>query len=291
MQSQPTSLPDTQNISTELVDSSQAIDQVGIHAFQLPLKISSASNINPVVLEVAVSSSAALDANVRALNMSRFLRVFYEFKDAVFTLESLETILRRYQDAFECTRCSLQLNFRYPMLQKSLKSGLEGYHFYPAAFEGMIDSTNQFRKLLNFEFTYASACPCSSALAQHAAQEKKVYAIAHSQRSIANIRAEIYSNAELSLEALQAHCLKALVTETQIMVKREDEQAFAELNGHYVKFVEDAVRQLYSTLSSEKQIKAFSIKCTHEESLHPYNVFAALTCGNLPVVVGYPYFV
>ena len=44
------------------------------------------------------------------------------------------------------------------------------------------------------------------------------------------------------IEDVHAHCLRALQTETQVMVKREDEQAFAELNGAYLKFVEDAAR-------------------------------------------------
>ena len=39
-------------------------------------------------------------------------------------------------------------------------------------------------------------------------------------------------------------CAAAMPTETQVMVKREDEQAFAELNGANPIFVEDAVRLL-----------------------------------------------
>jgi len=42
----------------------------------------------------------------------------------------------------------------------------------------------------------------------------------------------------LALDLLEGD--RALQTETQVMVKREDEQAFAELNGAYLKFVEDA---------------------------------------------------
>ena len=52
-------------------------------------------------------------------------------------------------------------------------------------------------------------------------------------------------------------CAKALHTETQVMVKREDEMAFAELNGSYLKFVEDAARLLYEQLINDKRIKDF----------------------------------
>ena len=41
-------------------------------------------------------------------------------------------------------------------------------------------------------------------------------------------------------------CGKALKTETQVIVKREDEMAFAELNGSYLKFVEDAAKNYYT---------------------------------------------
>ena len=47
------------------------------------------------------------------------------------------------------------------------------------------------------------------------------------------------------IEDLKEMCEKALKTETQVIVKREDEMAFAELNGSYLKFVEDAARLLY----------------------------------------------
>ena len=50
-------------------------------------------------------------------------------------------------------------------------------------------------------------------------------------------------------------CVKALQTETQVVVKREDEMAFAELNGSYLKFVEDAARLLYEQLVKDERIK------------------------------------
>ena len=70
------------------------------------------------------------------------------------------------------------------------------------------------------------------------------------------------------IEELQEMCDKALNTETQVVVKREDEMAFAELNGSYLKFVEDAARLLYEQLIADKRIKDFRVICSHQESLH-----------------------
>ena len=85
----------------------------------------------------------------------------------------------------------------------------------------------------------------------------------------------------MSVEALQRHCLNALKTETQVMVKREDEQAFAELNGVYIKFVEDAARLVYAELTQDKRIVDFEVACSHLESLHSHDAVSVI-CKGVP---------
>ena len=63
------------------------------------------------------------------------------------------------------------------------------------------------------------------------------------------------------------------------MVKREDEQAFAELNGAYYKFVEDAARMLYAEFNKDPRIYDFQIACAHLESLHSHDAVAVLNKG------------
>jgi GTP cyclohydrolase I len=74
-------------------------------------------------------------------------------------------------------------------------------------------------------------------------------------------------------------CLNALKTETQVMVKREDEQAFAELNGAYLKFVEDATRLLYNEFNKDSRIIDFKIVCSHLESLHSHDAIGCIVKG------------
>ena len=71
-------------------------------------------------------------------------------------------------------------------------------------------------------------------------------------------------------------------TEVQIVVKRRDEQAFAELNGSNLLFSEDAVRIMYNALDGwfdEGKIFDFSVVTSHEESLHPWNAIAVIWKG------------
>ena len=82
------------------------------------------------------------------------------------------------------------------------------------------------------------------------------------------------------LEELQEMCDKALNSETQVVVKREDEMAFAELNGSYLKFVEDAARLLYEQLYADERIKDFRVICSHQESLHSHDAISVILAPN-----------
>ena len=68
----------------------------------------------------------------------------------------------------------------------------------------------------------------------------------------------------------------------QVVVKRKDEQAFAELNGSNLLFSEDVARILHRALDNwydKGRIKDFSVAISHEESLHPWNAIAVTSKG------------
>jgi GTP cyclohydrolase IB len=273
------SLPDIQNAAClEIQGVNVPVLQVGINNFKLPLKFLTGKN-EIIVLETSVTGLVPLAANTKGINMSRIMRTFYEFKDRVFTLELLEEILLRYKQDLDGTRAHIKLNFSYPIIQKSLRSGLEGYQYYKTAYEGFIDDQDCFRKRIHFDFVYASTCPCSLELSTHANQSRNVHAIPHSQRSKARVSIEVQTGEVLTIEDIYKHCLAALKTETQVMVRREDEQAFAELNAIYTKFVEDAARLLYEQLVVEKRASDFQVAFAHLESLHSHDAVAVINKG------------
>jgi len=68
-------------------------------------------------------------------------------------------------------------------------------------------------------------------------------------------------------------------TETQVMVKREDEQAFAELNAANPIFVEDAARLFTEQLKLDGRIGDFRVVASHQESLHSHDAVSILTEG------------
>lgn len=273
------SLPDLQNGPASLIEGANVpIQQVGISDFRLPLKYAR-PNGELVELETSVDGYVGLEAGKKGINMSRIIRTFYEFRDEVFHPDKLEEILRRYREDLESRSAYLRLGFSYPVLQQSLRSDLEGYQYYDVMLEGTMGPDGAFRKFIHFDFEYSSACPCSYELAEHARDKRGVAAISHSQRSVASLTLELGD--ELFVEDLVKLCRDALMTETQVMVKREDEQAFAEMNAAFQKFVEDAARLLYDRLNEVEAVADFVVRCVHMESLHSHDAVSRI-CKGVP---------
>lgn len=273
------SLPDLQNGPASLIEGANVpIQQVGISNFRLPLRYPTPQG-DLLTLETSVDGYVGLDAGKKGINMSRIMRTFYEFRDEIFHPAKLHEILQAYREDLECRTAFLKLTFNYPLIKKSLRSSLEGYQYYEISYEGILDDQGQFRNLMHLEFVYSSACPCSYELSEHARETRDVAAIPHSQRSIANITVEM-RDAMLPDDLIMA-ARSALQTETQVMVKREDEQAFAEMNGAYQKFVEDAARLLYEELNDIPSIHDFVVRCAHLESLHSHDAVSRI-CKGIP---------
>ena len=92
-------------------------------------------------------------------------------------------------------------------------------------------------------------------------------------------RLSVVLKGEMALEDLIDIARGAVVTETQVMVKREDEQAFAELNAANPIFVEDAARLFCEALQRDGRIGDFRVVASHQESLHSHDAISLLTEG------------
>lgn len=270
--------PDLQNGPSSLIQGSPVeIQQVGIHNFRLPLKYKTRDN-GIIELETKVTGTVSLEAHKKGINMSRIMRSFYEFKNDTFSIDKLETVLSAYQDKLDSFESKIALKFSYPIIQQSLRSGLEGYQYYDVTLEGDLNKQGELKKILHFDFVYSSACPCSYELAEFARKYRNKATVSHSQRSVTRISIEF--DDMVWIEDLKEMCDKALHTETQVIVKREDEMAFAELNGSYLKFVEDAARLLYEQLIEDKRVKDFRVICSHQESLHSHDAVSVILAPN-----------
>ena len=272
------SMPDLQNSGFTGIP----IDMVGIHDFKMPLYVKTKQD-GLRQITASISGTVSLDANSRGINMSRIIRTFYKSGNIEFDINELERVLKNYQKDLNTFESNILMNFEYPLWQPALRSLNEngyregGWQYYNITFDTHLDSSGRFRKVLWLDFVYSSACPCSTALSEHAALMRGVYGIPHSQRSVARIGIEF--DDMVWIEDVIDWCRTALKTETLVFCKRQDEQAFAELNGANVKFVEDAIRLLADELNKHDNVIDYKIICSHLESLHSHNAISVLTKG------------
>lgn len=272
------SLPDMMGPAGQIQGADVPIQQVGVSNFRLPLKFAVKGGA-PRELAASVTGTVSLGAGAKGINMSRIVRTFYTFAERTFSADLLPRILAAYRKELGSPEARLKVRFSYPILQPALRSGLAGWQYYECAYESTLEASGRVRRLIHFDFVYSSACPCSDELSEHARTGRGIYSIPHSQRSKARVSVEIAEGRKLAIEDLQKLCVAALSTETQVMVKREDEQAFAELNGAFSKFVEDAARLLHAQLDADKRIADFQVACAHLESLHSHDAVAVIVKG------------
>ena len=272
------SMPDLQNSDFVGIP----IDFVGIHNFHLPIRIKERNGDTQEVM-ASITGTVSLDASNRGINMSRIIRTFYKSKDDIFDINKLEEVLRNYQKDLKTFDAHLLMNFKYRIWQDALRSVKEdgtpegGWQYYNITFDCNLDHNGEFKKIMWVDFVYSSACPCSTELSQHAALNRGVFGIPHSQRS--NARIGIEFDELLWIEDVIELCRQALVTETLVFCKRQDEQAFAELNGANIKFVEDAIRYMANELNNDQRVLDYKVICSHQESLHSHDAVAVITKG------------
>ena len=272
-------LPDLQNGPSSLIrGAKQQIQHVGISNFRLPIRFHR-KNGQDLTLETSITGSVSLEAGKKGINMSRIMRSFYKHAERAFSFEVMESVLDDYMADLDSFDARIQMRFSYPDRIESLRSGLSGYQYYDIALE-LVERDGERLKIMHLDYVYSSTCPCSLELGEHARTTRGQLATAHSQRSVARISVAVDCNADcLWFENLIAHCRRAVPTETQVMVKREDEQAFAELNAANPIFVEDAARLFCAALQADHHIGDFRVIASHQESLHSHDAVSILTEG------------
>jgi GTP cyclohydrolase I len=274
------SLPDLQNGPTSLIrGAKRQIQHVGISNFRLPIRFRTRDN-GDLTLETSVTGTVSLDAEKKGINMSRIMRTFYQSADETFSFDVIDRTLDAYKTDLESFEARIQMRFSFPMKVASLRSGLSGYQYYDISLE-LVEQAGVRKKIVHLDYVYSSTCPCSLELSEHARQTRGQLATPHSQRSVARISVVLENDAQvLWFEDLVEMARGAVPTETQVMVKREDEQAFAELNAANPIFVEDAARLFCEQLQADPRVGDFRVIASHQESLHSHDAVSVLFEGD-----------
>lgn len=307
MKSPQTILRDMPDIAKEIsAEVAGNLDWVGMNEIEMPVQIEDdAGNlIQSTALVTAYVNMT--DPSVRGIHMSRlYLHLDNAFSERALNPCTLRRLLRSFLDSHEglSDRALVRVDFDYVTRRPALASDNVGWRRYPVSMIGVLEN-GEFSLEMGLEVLYSSTCPCSAALSRQLIQEafsrrfgdaelvdaaqvsewlsseEGVPATPHSQRSAAEIRVRLMPTFDLFpiVELIDA-VEDALKTPVQATVKREDEQAFALLNGQNLMFCEDAGRRVQAALNADERVLDFWARCTHYESLHPHNAVSVVTKG------------
>jgi len=282
------------------------LEWVGMNDIELPVRIEDDQG-NLIQSTARVTAYVNLtDPDVRGIHMSRlYLHLDQAFQERPLTPCALRQMLRSFLDSHEglSDRALVRVDFDYVIRRKALVSDNVGWRRYPVSMIGILEG-QEFSLEMGLEILYSSTCPCSAALSRQLIQqqfekdfgaagsvdlkkvrdwlgtEEGILATPHSQRSAAELRVRLTPTFQMfPIIELIDEVENSLQTPVQATVKREDEQAFALLNGRNLMFCEDAGRRIQIALNEDERILDFWARCTHFESLHPHNAVSVITKG------------
>ena len=302
--SRHSSLPD---VAADAPALARPLDWVGMDAMALPIRLpgehGQALHV-PAQVDVAVDLG---DAAARGIHMSRlYLQLQESLANEALSAPALRKLLESCIASQQglSSRARLRLRYDHLLLRPALASGNSGWKNYPVALEAELRD-GHLQLSLAFSVEYSSTCPASAALSRQVnaqrfatdfagvrplsndavrdwlASERGLAATPHAQRSRAELRVELKpAFDELPLKALVDAVEAALGTPVQTAVKREDEQAFAELNAANLMFCEDAARRVAAALAKDPRVSAWQVRVAHFESLHPHDAVASVSDRN-----------
>ncbi|MCI4567374.1 GTP cyclohydrolase FolE2 [Lysobacter sp. CFH 32150] len=300
----PATLPDVAHDAAALA---RPLDWVGMEKIALPVRIHDADG-NTVQVAASVDVAVDLrDADARGIHMSRlYLQLQQAFASEAITPPGLRRVLQGFIESQNglSSRARLRVRYEHLLQRAALESGHVGWKRYPVEIDAELRD-GHLQLTLGFSVEYSSTCPASAALSRQLnaerfaedfaaarplsthvvrdwlASERGLAATPHAQRSRAEVRVELRpAFDELPLLALVDAIEAALGTPVQTAVKREDEQAFAELNAANLMFCEDAARRVAAALSADARIERYDITVAHFESLHPHDAVARVSGRN-----------
>jgi len=279
-----------------------ALDWVGMSGIQMPVTLPGAAT-GATRARIAAGVNL-LRPEARGIHMSRL----YLHLDRVLSAEPLTPcVIRRTLKEFLAThegvsdRAALRIELEFLVRRPALVSDNSGWKAYPLRIAGELDR-GHFTLELGLRVLYSSTCPASAALARQLVQQAFVRdfptqappdhaevvewlgaahaATPHAQRSTAELRVRLVpSFADFPIIDLIDAVESALRTPVQTAVKREDEQAFARLNGENLMFCEDAARRIHAALEPDARVADFIVRAMHHEGLHAHDAVAVATKG------------
>lgn len=288
-------LPDVahDNIANKAGHLAQPLEQVGMSDVEAVAIVD--GHRVPVKTSIFVN---LVDSKSRGIHMSRLYSILQKNLDShSLNFSLLKNILEQVLETHKTlsTEAYVEVSFEQSVLRKSLKTDNQGYRVYPVKLIAYFKNNKTEYKVAT-DILYSSTCPASAALSRNLLADdftknfagknlsvkeiadwlqNNLHATPHNQRSEARVCITTHDANYSHIELINL-VEQTLKTPVQAMVKREDEQEFARINGQNSMFCEDAGRLLKFALNQDNRIFSYNCELKHIESLHPHNAVSRI---------------
>ena len=299
----PTPLPDVTEDTVARIGGT--LDRVGMSGIEVGLRMRTPDDQLVVAPAKATAQISLDDPDAKGIHMSRlFLTLQKTLDEGDFNLGLVDHLLHAFVESQAGISSSSYLEFSFEYLAKrsSLLSDHITWRSYPLCVVSELRE-GQVQHRLHVRVAYSSTCPCSAALARQLLQQQFLEDFAdhrwltvsqgmrwlgshgtaatpHSQRSHAEVTVVLDEKCrEFPIVRLIDAIESAIATPVQAVVKRQDEQEFARLNGENLMFCEDSARRIRVALERIPEFVDYRIQASHLESLHPHDAVTVAVKG------------
>ncbi|MDR0644642.1 MAG: GTP cyclohydrolase FolE2 [Treponema sp.] len=243
--------PDTRDIP---------LAKVGVKGLEYPICV--LDKVNKIQRTTAkVDLFADLPRHFKGTHMSRFIEIFHQYRQDLSMPRFLD-MLENIRTAMEAESSFCSASFPYFLEKKAPVSGLSGIMSYQCRYQGEVTVDDK-RFTVSVAVPVTTVCPCSKAISERGA---------HNQRGIATVTVEL--GPFFWIEDLINIVEKSASSPVYSLLKREDEKFITEQAYDNPKFVEDVVRDVFSSVKALDKFPSFSVEAENFESIHNHSAFA-----------------
>jgi GTP cyclohydrolase I len=248
------------------------IDQVGVKNLTYPVKIT--SSLAPFEQQSigSFTLTTGLYREQKGINMSRLPEILHEFYREGLQMDftTLRALTKRLAERMEQSSSTIQVGFPWFFERKSPEMQLAGLMKAEVELELHFDKESGWTEKLKMTVLTTTLCPCSKEISEYSA---------HNQRGVVTVEVETSPNAsfpggfkETLLDIIESNASAKL----HPVLKRPDEKKVTEQAYENPRFVEDLIRLIAADLYLTDWVKAFTIECRNEESIHQHDAYARL---------------
>lgn len=282
------------------------LDWVGMSEIELPVVLEREDGSTIQTSAKAQAYVNLIDPQAKGIHMSRLYLLVDQISTQTLNMQVLSEALEQFLESHKglSDQAFIEFSFDYLVQRPALKSNYKGWKAYPVRVAATL-ADEKVSVVITCAIPYSSTCPCSAALARQLIQqqfahdfngqnnvdtetvlnwlgkEEAIIATPHSQRSIADVKIKLRHEGvdQFPIIEIIDAVEDALKTPVQTAVKREDEQAFALLNGQNLMFCEDAGRRIQTELEKSHKYADYWVRVNHMESLHAHDAVSVVTKG------------